>query len=47
LIAAVIQAIKSNKSSQIEFIVSLEKLILQNLAVSGDSSSILSQVNIS
>ncbi|OXU28463.1 hypothetical protein TSAR_011460 [Trichomalopsis sarcophagae] len=45
LIAAVVQALKSNKTAQIEFVISLEKLILQNLAVSGDSSSILSQLS--
>lgn len=44
LIAAIVQALKSQKTSQIEFMISLEKLILQNLAVSRDSSSILSQV---
>ncbi|XP_014213803.1 sec1 family domain-containing protein 2-like [Copidosoma floridanum] len=45
LIAAVVQALKSNKTAQIEFVISLEKLILQNLAVSGDSSSILTQLS--
>ncbi|KAL7288577.1 hypothetical protein TKK_0017316 [Trichogramma kaykai] len=45
LISAVVQALKSNKTPQIDFIISLEKLILQNLAVSGDSSSILSQLS--
>ncbi|XP_058791912.1 sec1 family domain-containing protein 2-like [Phymastichus coffea] len=44
-ISAVVQALKSNKTSQIEFIISLEKLILQNLAISKDSSSILSQLS--
>ncbi|XP_011498041.1 PREDICTED: sec1 family domain-containing protein 2-like [Ceratosolen solmsi marchali] len=43
LMSAVVQALKSNKTAKIEFIISLEKLILQNLAVSGDSSSVLSQ----
>ncbi|XP_046740275.1 sec1 family domain-containing protein 2-like [Diprion similis] len=44
-VLAVIQALKSNKTSQIELIISLEKLILQNLAVSRDSSSILAQLS--
>ncbi|XP_048505217.1 sec1 family domain-containing protein 2-like isoform X2 [Athalia rosae] len=45
LIIAVIQALKSNKTAQIELMISLEKLILQNLAVSRDSSSILAQLS--
>ncbi|KAJ8682740.1 hypothetical protein QAD02_018532 [Eretmocerus hayati] len=45
MVAAVVQALKSSKTAQIEFIISLEKLILQNLAISGDSSSILSQLS--
>ncbi|XP_043276371.1 sec1 family domain-containing protein 2-like [Venturia canescens] len=45
IILAVIQSLKSNKTAQIELLVSLEKLVLQNLAVSGVSSSILSQIS--
>ncbi|XP_015586357.1 sec1 family domain-containing protein 2 [Cephus cinctus] len=44
-IIAVIQALKSNKTAQLELLISLEKLILQNLAASRDSSSILAQLS--
>lgn len=45
IILAVIQSLKSKKTAQIELLVSLEKLVLQNLAVSRVSSSILSQIS--
>uniref|UniRef100_A0A0C9RPL8 Scfd2 protein n=1 Tax=Fopius arisanus TaxID=64838 RepID=A0A0C9RPL8_9HYME len=41
---AVIQSLKSEKTAQLDLLVSLEKLILQNLAVSRESTSVLSQV---
>lgn len=44
IIMAVIQSLKSDKSGKLDLLVSLEKLILQNLAVSRDSTTILSQV---
>ncbi|XP_012287131.1 sec1 family domain-containing protein 2 isoform X2 [Orussus abietinus] len=45
IIMAVIQALKSEKTPQLELLISLEKLILQNLAVSRDSSSVLAQLS--
>ncbi|XP_066597073.1 sec1 family domain-containing protein 2-like [Prorops nasuta] len=42
---AVVQALKSSKISQIELLTSLEKLVLQNIANSRDSSTILSQIS--
>lgn len=42
---AVIEAITSDKTSQIELLTSLEKLALQNLSVSRESSTILSQLS--
>ncbi|KAK0098398.1 hypothetical protein PV326_008830 [Microctonus aethiopoides] len=45
IIIAVIQTLKSDKTAQLDLLVSLEKLILQNVAVCRDSTSVLSQIS--
>ncbi|XP_063984399.1 sec1 family domain-containing protein 2-like [Diachasmimorpha longicaudata] len=45
IILAVVQSLKSEKTSQLDLLISLEKLILQNLAVSRESTSVLSQIS--
>lgn len=45
IIIAAIQALKSDKTAQLELLVSFEKLILQNLAISRDASSIVAQLS--
>ncbi|XP_015108563.1 sec1 family domain-containing protein 2 [Diachasma alloeum] len=45
IILAVIQSLKSEKTAQLDLLISLEKLILQNLAVSRESTSVLSQIS--
>ncbi|RLU18374.1 hypothetical protein DMN91_008731 [Ooceraea biroi] len=43
VILGIIQALTSEKTSQLELLISLEKLVLQNIAVSRDSTSVLGQ----
>ncbi|XP_034944941.1 sec1 family domain-containing protein 2-like [Chelonus insularis] len=45
IIMAVIQALKSEKTAALELLISLEKLILQNLAISRESTTTLSQIS--
>jgi len=40
----IIQALTSEKTSQLDLLISLEKLVLQNIAVSRDSTNVLGQV---
>jgi len=44
---AVTQTLRSPRSSQLDTIVSIEKLLLQNLASTKDGVGVLAQVNIS
>jgi len=44
MVLGIIQALTSEETSQLELLISLEKLILQNIAVSRDSTSVLGQV---
>lgn len=44
IIWAIVQSLKSDKNMQIELLLSIEKLVSQNVAVSRDSSSVLTQV---
>lgn len=44
MVLAIIQALTSEKTSQLDLLISLEKLVLQNIAVSRDSTSVLGQV---
>lgn len=44
MVLAIIQALTSEKTSQLELLISLEKLVLQNIAVSRESTSVLGQV---
>ncbi|XP_014481667.1 PREDICTED: sec1 family domain-containing protein 2-like [Dinoponera quadriceps] len=43
VVLAIIQALTSGKTSQLELLISLEKLVLQNIAVSRESTSVLGQ----
>ncbi|XP_025158914.1 sec1 family domain-containing protein 2 isoform X2 [Harpegnathos saltator] len=43
VILAIIQALTSEKTSQLELLISLEKLVLQNIAISRESTSVLGQ----
>ncbi|XP_032674219.1 sec1 family domain-containing protein 2-like [Odontomachus brunneus] len=43
VVLAIIQALTSEKTSQLELLISLEKLVLQNIAVSRESTSVLGQ----
>lgn len=43
MVLAIIQALTSEKTSQLDLLISLEKLVLQNIAVSRDSTSVLGQ----
>ncbi|KAH0951848.1 hypothetical protein HN011_000429 [Eciton burchellii] len=43
VVLGIIQALTSEKTSQLELLISLEKLVLQNIAVSRDSTSVLGQ----
>ncbi|KAK2576229.1 hypothetical protein KPH14_005598 [Odynerus spinipes] len=45
IIWAIVQSLKSDKNIQIELLLSIEKLISQNVAVSRDSSSVLAQLS--
>ncbi|XP_035735392.1 sec1 family domain-containing protein 2-like isoform X2 [Vespa mandarinia] len=45
IIWAIVQSLKSDKNMQIELLLSIEKLISQNVAVSRDSSSVLTQLS--
>ncbi|XP_011167394.2 sec1 family domain-containing protein 2 isoform X1 [Solenopsis invicta] len=45
MVLGVIQALTSEKTSQLELLISLEKLVLQNIAVSRDSTSVLGQLS--
>jgi len=44
MVLGIIQALTSEETSRLELLISLEKLILQNIAVSRDSTSVLGQV---
>lgn len=44
VVLGIIQALTSEKTSRLELLISLEKLVLQNIAVSRDSTSVLGQV---
>lgn len=44
MVLGIIQALTSKKMSQLELLISLEKLVLQNVAVSRYSTSVLGQV---
>lgn len=44
IVLGIIQALTSQKTSRLELLISLEKLVLQNIAVSRDSTSVLGQV---
>lgn len=46
VILGIIQALTSEKTSQLDLLISLEKLVLQNIAVSRDSTNVLGQVTI-
>ncbi|KAM0736443.1 Sec1 family domain-containing protein 2 [Formica fusca] len=43
VVLGIIQALTSEKTSQLDLLISLEKLVLQNIAVSRDSTSVLGQ----
>ncbi|XP_029162831.1 sec1 family domain-containing protein 2-like [Nylanderia fulva] len=43
VVLAIIQALTSEKTSQLDLLISLEKLVLQNIAVSRESTSVLGQ----
>ncbi|XP_070150555.1 sec1 family domain-containing protein 2 [Polyergus mexicanus] len=43
VVLGIIQALTSEKNSQLDLLISLEKLVLQNIAVSRDSTSVLGQ----
>ncbi|XP_012538529.1 sec1 family domain-containing protein 2 isoform X1 [Monomorium pharaonis] len=45
VVLGIIQALTSEKTSQLELLISLEKLLLQNIAVSRDSTSVLGQLS--
>ncbi|KAL6264647.1 hypothetical protein P5V15_004748 [Pogonomyrmex californicus] len=45
VVLGIIQALTSEKTSRIELLISLEKLVLQNIAVSRDSTSVLGQLS--
>ncbi|XP_043681338.1 sec1 family domain-containing protein 2-like isoform X1 [Vespula pensylvanica] len=45
IIWAIVQSLKSDKNTQIELLLSIEKLVSQNVAVSRDSSSVLTQLS--
>ncbi|KAI4484821.1 hypothetical protein M0804_007387 [Polistes exclamans] len=45
IIWAIVQSLKSDKNMQIELLLSIEKLVTQNVAVSRDSSSVLTQLS--
>lgn len=44
MILGIVQALTSEKTSQLDLLISLEKLVLQNIAVSRDSTNVLGQV---
>ncbi|XP_011704064.1 PREDICTED: sec1 family domain-containing protein 2-like isoform X2 [Wasmannia auropunctata] len=44
-VLGIIQALTSEKTSRLELLISLEKLVLQNIAVSRDSTSVLGQLS--
>ncbi|XP_050462921.1 sec1 family domain-containing protein 2-like isoform X1 [Cataglyphis hispanica] len=43
VVLGIIQALTSEKTSQLDLLISLEKLVLQNIAISRDSTSVLGQ----
>ncbi|XP_067212909.1 sec1 family domain-containing protein 2-like isoform X2 [Linepithema humile] len=43
VVLGIIQALTSEKTSQLELLISLEKLVLQNIAISRDSTNVLGQ----
>lgn len=43
VILGIVQALTSDKTSQLDLLISLEKLVLQNIAVSRDSTNVLGQ----
>ncbi|XP_011054832.1 PREDICTED: sec1 family domain-containing protein 2-like isoform X2 [Acromyrmex echinatior] len=45
VVLGIIQALTSEKTSRLDLLISLEKLILQNIAVSRDSTSVLGQLS--
>lgn len=44
VVLGIIQALTSEETSRLELLISFEKLILQNIAVSRDSTTVLGQV---
>lgn len=44
VVLGIIEALTSEETSRLELLISFEKLVLQNIAVSRDSTSVLGQV---